>query len=101
MLKPRLLLLYLVMLLPLPLMASSTVEGQKLYQRNCVTCHGTNGISMMANAPSFKRGEGLFKSDMTLQQHLKKGRNACPSFLGILREQDMFDVIAYIRTLFP
>lgn len=101
MLKSRLLLLYLTLLLPVPLMASSTVEGQKLYQRNCVSCHGPDGISMMANAPSFKRGEGLFKSDMALQQHLKNGRNACPSFLGILRDQEMLDVIAYIRTLYP
>lgn len=101
MLKFKLLLLYLVLFLPAQLMAASTAEGQKLYQQNCVMCHGMNGISMMANAPSFKRGQGLFKSDFALLDHLKKGRNACPSFMGILRKQDMFDVIAYIRTLYP
>lgn len=101
MLKFKLLLLYLMLFLPVQLMAASTIEGQQLYQRNCVMCHGMDGNSMMANAPSFKRGQGLFKSDFALLDHLKKGRNACPSFMGILREQDMFDVIAYIRTLYP
>lgn len=101
MLKPNLLLFYLALLASTQLMAASTAEGRKLYERNCVSCHGMNGISMMANAPSFKRGEGLFKSDFALQEHLKRGKNACPSFMGIMREQEMFDVIAYIRTLFP
>lgn len=101
MMKSKLLLIYLVLLLPVQSMASSTIEGQKLYRQNCAMCHGMNGISTMATTPSFKRGQGLFKSDFVLLEHLKNGRNACPSFMGILREQDMHDVIAYIRTLYP
>ena len=81
--------------------AASSADGSKIYQRNCVICHGADGISTMANAPSFKRGQGLFKSDFALIEHLQRGKNACPSFMGILREKQMRDVIAYIRTLFP
>lgn len=94
------LVLFIMLCMPVQLMAASTVEGQQHYQRNCVTCHGTNGNSMMANAPSFKQGQGLFKSDFALVDHLKRGKNACPSFMGILREREMFDVVAYIRTLY-
>jgi cytochrome c6 len=94
-------LLPLLILLPVQIMAASPRDGQPLYQRNCVMCHGMDGNSMMANAPSFKRGQGLFKSDQALQEHLRKGKNACPSFFGILREKEMLDVIAYIRTMYP
>ena len=81
--------------------AGSTQDGRDLYQRHCVMCHGMDGNSSMANAPSFKRGEGLFKSDFALLEHLQKGKNACPSYLGVMRDREMYAVIAYIRTLFP
>ena len=82
-------------------MAAGSGEGQKIYQRDCAMCHGVQGISVMASAPSFKRGQGLLKSDFALKEHIKKGKNACPSFIGILRDQQIFDVIAYMRSLYP
>lgn len=93
--------LYLALTLYSPSWAASTAEGSLVYQRNCAVCHGMDGIASMANAPNFKRGQGLFKSDFALIEHLQRGKNACPSFLGILRDKQMYDVIAYIRTLFP
>ena len=91
----------MLMLLSLNVNASSTFEGQKIYQRYCVMCHGSNGISTMPNAASFKRGEGLFNSDLTLLQRIKSGKNACPAYIGLLKDQEIFDVIAYLRTLYP
>ena len=91
----------LALLTPTLAMAASTIEGKNIYDRNCAMCHGAQGISVMASAPSFKRGQGLFKSDFTLMEHIKKGKNACPAFIGILRDQQIFDVIAYLRTLYP
>ena len=100
-LKRTLLILCVVLIVPAQAIAASTRDGQQLYQRNCVICHGADGNSTMVSAPNFKQGQGLFKSDMALIEHLRKGKNACPTFIGILREQDMYDVIAYIRTLYP
>ena len=80
--------------------AANTNEGKKLYDRHCAMCHGLQGKSTMANAPNFKRGEGLFKSDFDLQAHIKKGKNACPAFTGLLKPQQIFDVIAYLRTFY-
>ena len=90
----------LALLNPVLLMAASTVEGQKIYERNCAMCHGAQGVSVMASAPSFKYGEGLFASDLSLVEHIQKGKNACPAFIGLLREQQTYDVIAYLRTLY-
>ena len=94
-------LLLVLMLLPVVASASNTFEGQNIYQRHCVMCHGNQGISTMPSAPSFKRGEGLFQSDMTLLQRIKSGKNACPAYIGLLKNQQIYDVIAYLRTLYP
>ncbi len=80
------------------LSASNVNNGQKIYQFHCAMCHGVNGKSVMAGAAEFNRGEGLFQSDRSLLERIKSGKNACPAYLGILTEQKIFDVIAYIRT---
>ena len=80
--------------------ASDINNGNRLYQQHCAMCHGASGVSTMAFAPSFNRGEGLMQSDHSLLNHINTGRNACPAYLGILSEQQIFDVIAYIRTFF-
>ena len=74
--------------------------GSKTYQRHCLMCHGNDGRGNMAGAPDFSRGEGLLQSDPALLDRIKRGKNACPAYIGILDEQEILDVIAYIRTLF-
>jgi cytochrome c6 len=81
------------------LLASDIGNGRQVYQRHCAMCHGQNGDSVMAGAANFNRGEGLFQSDHSLLKRIKSGKNACPAYRGILREQEIFDVIAFIRTL--
>lgn len=81
--------------------SASIKDGSDIYQRQCAMCHGMSGMSSMAGAPNFKHGRGLMKPDVSLVEHLKNGRNACPSFRGILRDKDMYDVVAFIRTLYP
>lgn len=80
--------------------ASDLQSGQTVYRQHCAMCHGNNGTPMMAGAPDFRRGEGMLKSDFTLLDRIKAGRNACPAYIGILKEQQIFDVIAYIRTFY-
>jgi len=87
-------------LLSFEVIAANTADGQQLYARNCALCHGDSGLSTMASAPSFKRGEGLFQSDFDILRHIEYGKNACPAFIGIMGEQQMLDVIAYLRTLY-
>jgi len=80
--------------------ASDVNLGRKIYQQHCVICHGDDGGGSMAGAPDFKRGQGLMQSDQALLTRIRSGKNACPAFRGILDEQEVLDVIAYIRTLF-
>ena len=90
----------LLLTLSTSIWASDVRNGQVLYNQNCTICHGINGQPTMAGAPNFKRGEGLFQSDQQLLDRINNGKRACPAFRGILSEQKIFDVIAYIRTLF-
>ncbi|VAX01449.1 hypothetical protein MNBD_GAMMA22-1958 [hydrothermal vent metagenome] len=85
---------------PMWLYAANTTQGKLLYDQNCSICHGAQGISTMSSAPNFKRGEALSQSDFTLLKHINSGKNACPAFIGILQQQQVFDVIAYLRTLY-
>ncbi len=91
--------LLLLGLLSAPLLASDLANGQQIYRRYCASCHGNNGIATMVGAADFSRGEGLLRSDFALLDRIKAGRNACPAYLGILSEQEIFDVIAYLRSL--
>ena len=80
--------------------ASDINQGRDTYQRHCATCHGANGRPNMVGAADFKRGQGLMQSDHALLKRIQGGKNACPAYRGILSEQQTFDVIAYIRTMF-
>lgn len=90
----------LLLVLPQLTLASNIVKGREIYKKHCVMCHGESGKSNMAGAANFSRGEGLFKSDYQLLDRIKKGNRACPAYLGILKEQQIFDTIAHIRTLY-
>jgi hypothetical protein len=52
----------------------------------------------MAGTPNFRLREGLIQSDQSLLNRIKTGKNACPAYQGILIDQRIYDVIAYIRT---
>ena len=81
--------------------AASMANGGQIYAKECSICHGQNGMSTMPGAPNFKFGHSLTKTDQALVEHLQNGRNACPSFMGILREREMYDVVSYLRTFYP
>ena len=60
-------------------------------------CHGVNGDPEMAGAADLRRGQGLMQSDDQLLERIKRGNRACPAFLGILRDQEILDLIGNIQ----
>lgn len=79
--------------------AADTKNGARLYAQYCQTCHGANGRGEVPGAPDFSRSGALLKTDAALFSSIKSGRKGMPGFLGILKDRDLFDVIAYLRTL--
>jgi len=82
-----------------PALAASVGDGQRIYQMHCLGCHGIGGQSAIPTAPNFARSERLMQPDTALMMSIKAGKMTMPSFNGILRDQQILDVIAYLRTL--
>ncbi len=74
--------------------------GRKLFERNCVECHGSQGIGIAHNAANLTSPAVRQESDGTLfwkitNGHLEKGM---PSFSG-LPELQRWQLVLYIREL--
>ena len=74
-------------------------KGARLYARHCATCHGTDGVNIMPDAPNFAHSERLLRPDVFILAAIKEGKNAMPAFQGMLKDDEILDVIAYLRTL--
>ena len=82
-----------------PAAAANIAKGAQLYETHCKMCHGADGSPVMPGAPNFRRMESLMRPDMQLLPAIKNGKGAMPAYFGILRDQEILDVIAYLRTL--
>ena len=80
--------------------AGDPMKGSKLYGDRCSGCHGLNGVPQVVGVPNFKMGQGLMKSDQQLLAFVKKGKLVMPGFNGVLSDEEILDIIAYIRTFF-
>jgi cytochrome c oxidase cbb3-type subunit 3 len=93
----------------------SALRGAQLYQTNCAACHGARGEGGHGTGVTFSRPRDLpilapalnnpgflgAASDAMIKNTLMKGREGTPmtSFLKRgLREQDVNDVVAFVRS---
>ena len=97
--KTRRMLAAVALLAALPAQAMDLARGQRLYNMHCAACHGINGMPVVPNTPSFAMRERLDQPDFMLLQSVKIGKNTQPPFLGILQDQEIFDILQYIRIL--
>jgi cytochrome c6 len=79
--------------------AADTIKGAEVYAKHCAACHGISGVSVMLGAPDFAQNEGLMSPDGALLISIQSGKAAMPAYRGILSDQDILNVIAYLRTL--
>lgn len=82
-----------------PAGAANIARGGQLYATHCAMCHGANGNPVMPGAPDFRRMQSLMRPDMQLLTTIRSGKGGMPGFFGILRDQEILDVVAYLRTL--
>jgi len=74
--------------------------GEKIYQVFCSGCHGLNGIASYQRAPSFAKGERLDKTEQQLFNSIKNGKSIMPAWQQVLSDQQINNVLAYIKTGF-
>ncbi|NIP73517.1 MAG: cytochrome c [Gammaproteobacteria bacterium] len=82
----------------LPTWSADTIAGRETYASYCANCHGLDGRGALPGVPNFARGEALLRGDLELFRLIESGSGAMPAFRGILSEQRILDVIAYLRT---
>jgi cytochrome c6 len=75
-----------------------------LYKAKCAMCHGADGLAATTMGKnmkvlSFKDPKMLSASDTQFFASTKNGLNKMPAYNGKLTDQQIKDVIAYIRTL--
>jgi cytochrome c6 len=96
--KPTVVLSFLLLFVPVLSQAADPNKGAGLYKMHCASCHGVSGTSVMIGAPNFAQGDTLMSPDSTLLIAIQSGKAAMPAYRGVLSDQDILDVIAYLRT---
>ncbi len=91
-------LLLAVLSLPQLVYSSDVFNGKEVFTRECMACHGAGGEGVMPGLPNFKKDQTLFKADKQLMDIIRDGRGIMPSFGGLITEEDIRDVTAYLRT---
>lgn len=84
--------------------AGDTNKGRAIYSRSCLKCHGATGAGVPAIAKALKvelkplGSEEVQKlTDEELKKDIVEGTGKMQKVAG-LSEQDIADVIAYVRT---
>jgi cytochrome c6 len=89
----------LLALAAIPAGAADITRGATLYSTHCAICHGSNGSPVIPGAPNFRRMESLMRPDLQLLTAIRNGKGAMPGYFGVLRDREIMDVVAYLRTL--
>jgi mono/diheme cytochrome c family protein len=90
---------------PIATSDASTKAGMALYTRNCASCHGKAGLGDGVKARMLKDFPGDFsKADFQNQtdgEHFyktKTGRGEMPKYEGKLADNDIWNIVNYMRT---
>ena len=85
---------------------ASTQAGQALYMKTCAACHGKTGLGdgpkskSLKTAPTdFTKAASQNQSDGEHFYKTKNGRGDMPKYEGKLSDDDIWNIINYIRTL--
>ncbi|TKB92993.1 MAG: cytochrome c [Nitrospira sp.] len=88
----------------------NTKNGERIFQQHCAGCHGTSGDGLgpeikelIVPPANFRAVKSRTKTDMELYLAVKQGVLFSPmhSWADRLSNQEMWDVLSYIRTLAP
>jgi cytochrome c6 len=78
--------------------AADIGRGAQLYRMHCSTCHGASGRPVLPTAPDFSQPTALLRPDPTLLASIRQGRGGMPAYAGVLRDREILDIVAHMRT---
>lgn len=92
---------------PIPADDASLALGKKIYQRECLECHGETGKGDGPEASDLEKTVGDFtdpkmreQSDGAIFWKIGTGRRPMPGFKKLLTDEERWHVINYIRLAF-
>lgn len=92
---------------PIPADDASLALGKKIYQRECLECHGKTGKGDGPEASELEKTVGDFtdpkmreQSDGAIFWKISMGRRPMPGFKKLLTDEERWHVINYIRLAF-
>jgi mono/diheme cytochrome c family protein len=91
---------------PIAMSDASTAAGQALYVKTCAACHGKTGLGDGPKAKSLKTAPGDFlkaeSQNQTDGEHFyktKTGRGDMPKYEGKMSDDDIWNIVNFIRSL--
>jgi len=86
---------------------NAATEGKKIYSKHCAKCHGADGKgggasseSMQIELPDFTDGATTGRMpDGGLFWKIRSGQFEMPPFQVVLKDDEIWKVVTYIRTL--
>ena len=92
---------------PIPKSAESIARGKSIFEHDCVVCHGPGGHGDgVAVAALPARPKDLTKlapppifPDGVIAYRIINGKNLMPAWKGMLSDNDVWDLINFIRSL--
>jgi mono/diheme cytochrome c family protein len=85
---------------------ASAKVGLSLYTKNCASCHGKTGLGDGVKARTLKDFPGDFSkaefqglTDGDIYFKTKTGRGDMPKYEGKLADDDIWNIVNYMRTL--
>jgi mono/diheme cytochrome c family protein len=93
---------------PVTVNDTSIALGKKIYERQCLACHGAQGRGDGPVAAHLEKRPGNLsspelweQSDGALFWKVNEGHKPMPTFKHIMSDEERWPVINYIRTLAP
>lgn len=88
---------------PIEVSQESLERGEALYRANCLRCHGDDGMGDGTDGNSLKvrpanlRRSAHHNNDGELSFMIRTGRDPMPAWQGKLSQNELWDLINYIR----
>lgn len=79
--------------------AADTGAGRKLYQQYCVQCHQPEGGDWRNRESRAFMNYVVRTPRRQLAQRIKTGGKVCPAYMVLLSEENIDNVVDYIRVL--
>ena len=91
---------------PIPANEESLIRGKEFYARECLDCHGALGHGdgpgaqdLKKKMPDISNPEIQAQTDGSLFWKIKMGRTPMPAYRDLLKDEEIWDVVNYVRTL--